>query len=98
MPPLPGFGNITALANSITPNPSAILETLRNWRYHRVMKNGTKHPAKRLTQSVELGEHIVADPEICHGKPAFKGTRIMVWQVLDALARGESSEEIVAAW
>ena len=62
------------------------------------MKNGTRRPAKRLKQRVELGEHIVADPEICHGKPTFKGTRIMVWQVLDALARGESSDEIVAAW
>src|SRR5256885_15282982 len=57
-----------------------------------------KTTAKRLTRRLDLGEHIVADPEICHGKPTFKGTRIMVWQVLGALARGESSEEIVAAW
>lgn len=62
------------------------------------MKNGAKRPAKRLARRVELGEHIVADPEICHGKPTFKGTRIMVWQVLDALARGESWDEIVKAW
>ncbi|GDY22187.1 hypothetical protein LBMAG56_35340 [Verrucomicrobiota bacterium] len=57
------------------------------------MKNG-KHALERI----ELGEHIVADPKICHGKPTFKGTRIMVWQVLDALARGESVGEIVTAW
>jgi uncharacterized protein (DUF433 family) len=49
-------------------------------------------------QRIELGRYIVADPETCHGKPTFKGTRIMVWQVLDALARGESPDEIVAAW
>jgi uncharacterized protein (DUF433 family) len=49
------------------------------------------------SERIELSAHIVADPEICHGKPTFKGTRIMVWQVLDALARGESSDEIVAA-
>jgi hypothetical protein len=49
------------------------------------MKNG-KHPAERI----ELGEYIVADPEICHGKPTFKGTRIMVWQVLDDVADGRS--------
>ena len=55
------------------------------------MENGAK-------QRVELGQYIVADPEICHGKPTFKGTRIMVWQVLDALARGESPGEIIAAW
>ena len=39
---------------------------------------------------VELGRHIVADPAICHGKPTFKGTRIMVWQVLDDVADGRS--------
>jgi uncharacterized protein (DUF433 family) len=45
-----------------------------------------------------LGEHIVADPAICDGVPTFKGTRIMVWQVLDALRRGESWDEIAKAW
>ena len=49
-------------------------------------------------QRIELGQFIVADPNICHGKPIYKGTRIMVWQVLDALARGESVNQIVAAW
>ena len=39
---------------------------------------------------LDLGEHIVADPLICHGKPTFKGTRIMVWQVLDDVADGRS--------
>jgi len=47
---------------------------------------------------LELGEHIVADPLICHGKPTFKGTRIMVWQILDELAHGMSPAEIVKAW
>jgi hypothetical protein len=36
----------------------------------------------------------VADPAICHGKPTFKGTRIMVWQVLDDVADGRSWEFI----
>ena len=49
------------------------------------MKNG-----KRPEHRIELGEHIVADPEICHGQPTFKGTRIMVWQVLDDVAEGRS--------
>lgn len=39
---------------------------------------------------IELGRYIVADPEICHGKPTFKGTRIMVWQVLEDVADGRS--------
>ena len=57
-----------------------------------------KRPAKRLPRRVELGQHIVADPEICHGKPTLKGTRIMVWQILDELAHGLAPEEIVKAW
>ena len=46
----------------------------------RVMKNAK---TRKL-----MGRHIVADPTICHGKPTFRGTRIMVWQVLDMVAQG----------
>ena len=35
---------------------------------------------------VTLHKHIIADPAVCHGKPTFKGTRVMVWQVLEMLA------------
>ena len=45
-----------------------------------------------------LGRYIVADPEICHGKPTFRGTRIMVWQVLDMVAEGKAWETIVEEW
>ena len=47
---------------------------------------------------MELGEYIVANPKICHGKPTYKGTRIMVWQVLEALGDGESADELLKAW
>jgi uncharacterized protein (DUF433 family) len=50
------------------------------------MKNGTA----TSPEPTELGRYIVADPAICHGKPIFKGTRIMVWQVLDDVAEGRS--------
>ena len=36
-----------------------------------------------MKKPVELGKYIVADPRICHGKPTFNGSRVMVWQVLD---------------
>ena len=59
----------------------------------------TVKKAKRVApnesrQRVELGRYIVADSEICHGQPTFKGTRIMVWQVLDDVADGRSWEFI----
>ena len=58
------------------------------------MKNGKNILAERPPRRVELGQYIVADPEICHGQPTFKGTRIMVWQVLDDVAEGRSWEFI----
>ena len=45
---------------------------------------------RNRAERIELGQYIVADPAICHGKPTFKGTRIMVWQVLDDVAEGRS--------
>ena len=45
---------------------------------------------KNESERVSLGEFVVVDPRICHGKPTFKGTRIMVWQVLEDVADGKS--------
>lgn len=47
---------------------------------------------------VEINEYIVADSEICGGTPTFKNTRIMVWQVIELLAAGISSEEIITKY
>ncbi|MBI2580282.1 DUF433 domain-containing protein [Candidatus Woesearchaeota archaeon] len=47
---------------------------------------------------IEINKHIVADSEICHGKPTFKGTRVMVWQVLEMLEEGASVEEIMTSF
>jgi uncharacterized protein (DUF433 family) len=45
-----------------------------------------------------LGRYIVVDPEICHGKPTFVGTRIMVAQVLRQVAKGMPWTAIMAEW
>ena len=45
-----------------------------------------------------INKYIVADPKICGGKLTFNGTRVMVWQVLDALANGETHESVLDAW
>lgn len=45
-----------------------------------------------------LGRHIVADPEVCHGKPTFVGTRVMVAQVLKQVAKGIPWDAIIAEW
>jgi len=54
--------------------------------------------ANEKKERIELGQFIVTDPAICHGKPTYKGTRIMVWQVLAMLERGESWDYIRQSW
>ncbi len=46
-------------------------------------------------KSIEINEYIVADPRVCHGKLVFKGTRIMVWQVLEMLEANVPIEKII---
>ncbi|MDH7485915.1 MAG: DUF433 domain-containing protein [Anaerolineae bacterium] len=45
-----------------------------------------------------MGRYIVTDPQICHGKPIFRGTRILVADVLDQVARGLAWESIIEEW
>ena len=47
---------------------------------------------------VVINKYIVADPQICHGKPTFHGTRVMVWQVLEMLETGAKTKEIIEAF
>jgi len=42
-----------------------------------------------------LLERIQVDPKICHGQPCIKGTRIMVYLVLELLEAGLTSEQII---
>ncbi len=62
------------------------------------MKNGKKATANSPEQRVELGRYIVADPEICHGKLTFKGTRIFVRDVLTDVEQGLSWDFIIQRW
>ena len=38
---------------------------------------------------------VITDPKICHGKPVFKGTRVLVSDVLEMLAEGMSIDDIL---
>lgn len=49
-------------------------------------------------RKIIINKYIIADPQICHGKPTFKGTRVMVWQALAMLAAGESIKNIRVAF
>ena len=47
---------------------------------------------------IEINKYIVIDSEICHGKPTFKDTRIMVYLVLEMLQAGATIKEILEAY
>lgn len=50
---------------------------------------------KARNQTKILGRYIVADAKVCHGQATFRGTRIMVWQVLEMVADGLAWETII---
>ena len=45
-----------------------------------------------------IGRHIVADPAVCHGQPTFRGTRILVSDVLEQVSSGMALESIALEW
>jgi len=44
----------------------------------------------------QLAERITVNPDICHGKPAVRNLRYPVETILELLASGMTSEEILA--
>ncbi len=44
------------------------------------------------------GRYIVADPDICHGELTFRGTRIMVADVLQQVESDMALEAIIEEW
>lgn len=43
-------------------------------------------------------DRISADPEVCHGRPCIRGTRIMVSVILDGLADGAAVPDLVRSY
>ena len=43
-------------------------------------------------------QYTIADPAICHGEPTFRGTRILVAEVLEQVESGMAYEAIIEEW
>ena len=52
----------------------------------------------KLVMTKTIGRFIVADPAVCHGQPTFRGTRILVSDVLEQVASGMAWEAIIDNW
>ncbi len=50
-----------------------------------------------MTQA-NINNYITVDPNVAHGKPVFKGTRIMLYLVLEMLAAGETINDVLKAY
>ena len=59
----------------------------------KVAKRKRHQMAKRM-----IGRYVIADPAICHGQPTFRGTRILVADVMEQAAGGMAWETIVEEW
>lgn len=48
-----------------------------------------------MMEETDWEEHISVDPDICHGKPCIKGTRVLVATVVASLEDGMTADEIL---
>lgn len=53
---------------------------------------------KQIRTKRVIGRHIVADPKVCHGQPTFRGTRVLVADVLSQVASGMDWQSIIEDW
>ena len=49
-----------------------------------------------MTKDRDWEDHISVDPDICHGKPCIKGTRVLVATVVASLEDGMTADEILS--
>jgi uncharacterized protein (DUF433 family) len=47
---------------------------------------------------VDWREHVTIDPELHHGDPCIKGTRIPVATIIGSLADGMTAEEVIETY
>lgn len=66
------------------------LSQSKSFKYLNIIVNCMK--------AIEINKYITVDSEICHGKPVFKSTRVMVYLVLEMLEDGASINEIIEAY
>jgi len=51
-----------------------------------------------MTATASRLDRIAVDPQIVHGKPRIRGTRVTVQVILELLAAGESVDELLSEY
>ena len=62
------------------------------------MAEGVGHTRKDQVMKRKLGRHVIVDSQIFHGQPTFRGTRILVNDVLEQVAQGMAWDSIQEQW
>ena len=65
---------------------------------HAKAKRGGRPRAGRNGEPRAIGEYLVVDPRVCHGKLTFRGTRVPVETILACLAEGRSRAYLRKSW
>jgi len=58
----------------------------------------TFHNWSRLMSRTNWKKHIIIDPDLHHGDPCIKGTRIPVATIVGSLADGMTPDEVIATY
>jgi uncharacterized protein (DUF433 family) len=48
-----------------------------------------------LMKAKRIGRYLCADPRVCHGQLTFRGTRILVGDILELVADGMNWDDII---
>ena len=78
---------------------AALAQPARRFRVGLLYGSSREGVASEMASFLaRMEEMVVSDPEIMHGTPVFKGTRIPVDLVADMLAQGATAEEILEGY
>lgn len=65
------------------------------WCIRRCMRRGRCARCSRLSDNEDVADAIVRDPEIMHGVPVFRGTRVPVQTLFEYLEGGDTIESFL---
>ena len=99
----PAFSDLIVILEGLAPGATVVLngnESLREGQRRESLLSQSSMAALESAgepcHAFSMDARLQIDPQICHGKPVIKGTRVLVSTLLGALGGGDSIEELLA--
>lgn len=67
-------------------------------RWYVARRRAIVLPGSQLSDNWTMQEAITRDPEVMHGTPVFRGTRVPVKTLFDYLENGESLDDFLSGF